>query len=1473
MVHRQYPARANAARKSSLRAILAGTASLCALTTAPAMAGNIATASTTYNASGLGNSVSPVFQGGTLVVDSASNPAYSQNFTLDTSTSNTIDQNGNSATFSGIFSDAVSGSAGNIIFANGSSGGAITLTGVNSYTGTTTINTGASLILNGSGSIATSSHLYDGGIFDISTTTSGAAIESLSGAGSVVLGSRTLAITSAADTFSGVISGTGGLNVTSGTQILTGANTYTGGTTVSGGMLELADGGSILGNVSVTGVLAFAHSDNISFDGTIAGAGGLTQMGGGTLTLTAAENYTGVTTISSGVLVLSNTASIANSSQVNVAGTLDISATSGVSIKSLGGAGQVNLGNQTLTFTSASGTFTGVISGSGGVTVTGGVETLTGINTYTGATTVTGGTLQLGASSVTNNITNSGTVGFFSSGAMTYSGVISGTGAVAQSGAGITSVTTMQAYTGATSITGGTLALVGAGDISASSGLSNGGIFDISGAAGSVTLQSITGNGTIKLGNQQLVLNNASGTYSGNISGAGDLVIAGGRQTLSGTTSFTGVTQINAGALYLASTSALASSSKVVDNALLDVSASTSAASIQLTTINSLAGSGQVALGTTTLQLSNAGDTFSGVIAGSGGVTVSGGTETLTGANTYTGTTSILGGSLVLAGNASLYSAGTVNANGTFDVSGLTSGSVAIGTLSGSGAVVLGGNGLNITNGSTVFSGVISGTGALTVTGGTQILTGTNTYGGGTTISAGTLQLGRALTSGSITGDVTDNGTLAFDRSDNFVFAGAISGTGGVVQMGSGTAALTGANSYSGGTTISAGTLQVGNGGTSGVITGNVADSGTLAFNRSDAQTFAGTISGTGAVTVLGTGPLTLTAVNSYTGTTTIATGADLVLGSAASIASSSSVVDNGTLDLSGAGTPQLASLGGNGAVSLGANTLTLNNGADTFAGVISGTGGLTVTGGKQAVSGMNSYTGATTVNGGTLTVNGSIASSSSVTVNSGGTLAGTGTVSSVTVNSGGSLAPGSGGTGTLAVNGNVAFASGSTFVVNTTSTTSSKLTATGIASLAGTLSASSADGTLLLGQKMTVLTATGGISGSFAVAPITSTGAQFTPSVTYDANNVYLTVNLAKLAPLLPTTATLNQQAPVAGIDRAIAAGATLAAPLQQLGTLTSAGLATAATQLAGEPGADLAEAGRSMFNPFLDTVFDRIQDRSASKRSAWASGFAGSRIVNGDDTLGSQKFKSHASGFAVGYDWHTTSGGVLGVALSQGSANFHLANSMGNGSLDSWQAGLYGWLPLGRHAYNAFMLGGGLDDLSTTRTLTVSGTDMLSAKPKGLTFGGRYEAGVILPLLTPYIAVEDRMFHRNGYNESAVSGTSNFALAFGAQTANSIDAELGLRQSMDVPLDRIWSIRLSDRLAWVHDMSGLDSASASFASAPASGFTVYGAHTGRDAGRLSLGAMLFNKTGLGLDLHMEAQSSAHSQSYTGIAGLNVTW
>ena len=893
-----------------------------------------------------------------------------------------------------------------------------------------------------------------------------------------------------------------------------------------------------------------------------------------------------------------------------------------------------------------------------------------------------------------------------------------------------------------------------------------------------------------------------------------------------------------------------------------------------------------MALGSATLVLNNAGDTFSGSISGSGGVTVAGGTQTFTGASSFTGTTTVKNGaSLVLAGGASLANTGTVADSGIFDMSAITTGGTAIGSLSGSGTLLLGSNTLTVTSAATSFSGSITGPGGLTVAGGTQVLAGSSSYTGGTTVSGGgTLQLGNGLTNGSIVGNVVDNGTVAFNQLSATTFAGIISGSGGVLQNGVGTAALTAANTYTGGTTIGAGTLQIGNGGTTGSIVGDVTDNGTLAFDRSDAVTFGGTISGTGGVSQLGGNILTLTAVNTYSGATSIDNTGTLRLSSTGSIAASSDVIVNGVLDLSTAGTtPKLVSLGGSGIVTLGAQTLQLTAGNDSFSGAITGSGGLTVSGGTQTLSGTSSYTGPTTIMGGALAVTGSIASSSGVAINAGGTLAGSGAVPSVQVGSGGTLAPG---LGALNVAGNTTFASGSTYQVSLSSTSSSKLVVSGTASLAGTVSVVSTDGSYLLGQKITILTAGGGVSGSFGLAPLASqSGAQYSGKLSYDSTNAYLEIDLAKLSPALASTATANQVSAVKGIDAAIAGGNSLPAAFNGLGNLSQAALGTAADQLSGEIGSDVARAGQATLDPFLNSIFDHLsnsqsdgaatsRDRATSGTRVWISGISGSDLGQGDSaTLGSHKFKSHITGFVAGLETAISPSFTVGGAVSAVQSSFHAGNSLGEGSNDTIQVAGYAYKQFSRKTYGSFAAVVALGDVKTDRILTVSGTDTLKARANTLAFSGRYETGIKLGWITPYLAVQDTVFNVPGYGETASTGSPTFALNYQSQTTNTADLELGVRQSADIALGRFWTLKLTDRFGLNHDFSGRPASHESFAALPASTFTAYGAATSKDAALISFGAQFTSLQGLAFGARIDSQVGAKSQTYTGIADLGFRW
>ena len=676
-----------------------------------------------------------------------------------------------------------------------------TFGGQNIYTGTTTINAPATLVLTGSGSIATSAGVIGaGGIFDISGTTVGASITTLSGTGLVQLGGKNLLLSAASGTFAGSITdgglsnGTGGqFIVNAGSETLTGVNSYTGMTTITAGAtLAIAGSGSIAtssgmaangtldisasttGGISLTTLFGSGTvnlgtktltltGQNHVFDGSIVDGqnGGKLVLQSGVLGLTGTNTYTGTTTIAAGTyLFLNGTGSIANSSNVILHGLFDISGTSaGASVVSVDGDGFIDLGAQTLTFSNASGSFSGIISDAGmqgSVVVQGGTETLTGLNTYIGTTTI-------------------------ASGAM--------------------------------------LALSGGGSIASSAGVSANGALDITNAGSDVSITTLSGTGRVNLGANTLTLSAAASDFAGVIDGTGGLTLAAGTETLSGVNTYTGVTNVNTGAgLALSGGGSVTSSSTVRVDGNLNIAQTTAG-----TTIRNLTGAGTVSLGSETLSLTNSSASFGGVIGGTGGITVNSGTQFLYGVNTYTGTTTIAPtGTLALGSGGSIAASSGVVNNGALDISA-TAPDGDITTLSGNGTVALGANTLTLTNAQGTFSGTIGGTGRFAITGGAETLTGTSTYTGGTSVSNAQLTVNGNAAMGDAAGSLAlSNATLttttsfdtaraisltgtggAINTNGNTIGAsGVISGSGALVATGGGRLNLTGTNTYSGGTLI-----------------------------------------------------------------------------------------------------------------------------------------------------------------------------------------------------------------------------------------------------------------------------------------------------------------------------------------------------------------------------------------------------------------------------------------------------------------------------------------------------------------------------------------------------------------------------------------------------------------------------------------------------------------------------------------------
>lgn len=869
-----------------------------------------------------------------------------------------------------------------------------------------------------------------------------------------------------------VIAGVGGLTKDGlGTLTLTGENTFGGGTTIVEGILRLGNGGttgSILGDVTNNGILAFNRADSVTFDGVISGNGAVEKAGLGTTILTAGNSYTGGTTITAGTLQLGDG---------NTTGSI------------LGDVAN----NGILAFNRSDNViFSGLISGNGGIEQAGtGKTTLTADNTSAGNTTIARGTLQLGnggtTGSVAGNVTNNGTLIFDRSNTLVFDGVISGGGTMVKNGAGVLELTANNSYLGATAVNSGTLLVNG--DQSAATGLTtvnSGATLGGSGTlGGDVTIADgavlAPGNspGTLTINGDLSLASGATLDYqfgeAGVVGGAlNDLVNVGGDLILDGTlnvsvssggTFGSGIYRVfnydgtltdnglELGTMPFGSDTILQTAVNhqvnLINTAGLDLSFWDGGAGLKndgtinggdgvwhvggaddnwteaTGTINAPYENGSFAVfagasGTVTVDNSDGAVKVAGMQFATDGYAVTGdaltlvgpqatvrvgdgtatgagytatidadltgtsqlvktdlGTLVLRGTNTYTGGTAINGGTVQIASDANLgaatgglsFDGGTLNT--TADI---TSGRNV--DLAGAGTFRTG------AGTTATLTGSVSGVGSLIKDGaGNLVISGNATQTGGTTITAGTLQVGNGATSGSLEGNVTNNGILAFNRSDDITFNGTITGSGSLNKLGSGTTTLTGDSRYSGGTTIANGTLELGNGGTSGSIRGNVTNNGILAFNRADAVTFDGVISGVGSVHQTGSGKTVLTADNTYTGGTRIA---------------------DGTLELGDGGTTGslLGDVTNNGTLAFNRTDVV------TFDGAITGTGGIDQIGmGTTILTGDSSaLTGSSQVQKGVLSVNGVLGGSMAV---KGGRLQGIGQVGETTNFAGGTIAPG----------------------------------------------------------------------------------------------------------------------------------------------------------------------------------------------------------------------------------------------------------------------------------------------------------------------------------------------------------------------------------------------------------------------------------------------------------------------------------
>ncbi len=536
-----------------------------------------------------------------------------------------------------------------------------------------------------------------------------------------------------------------------------------------------------------TGVVAMTGTRNITVTaGTLEVAGiiaesggtaGITKLGTGSLALSGANIFNGPVTVSGGMLIARNNGALGNNTAVSVAAGATLTLDGGVTIA-----------GKTLS-----------IAGEGVATQQGALRGVNGDNVWVGdinvnTSAITRVVAGSGTLTINGNMITSGTAanGLVFQGSGTVNGVISGDANITRSNndPGVWTFNGANTHTGNTLVSNGALQIGNALALQFSPLTVNSAVNGLRFSPGinAVSLLSLTG--TVAAANFSLNdtagapvaltvgTNGLNSTYAGAINGTGTLVKVGaGTLTLSGASQFSGGVTINSGALTASDATAVVAGATNVRNGLgtglvsmatgttLNLRATGTSDSSQQRLVygNDLAYSGPV-----TITVDRGGGTGSNKILVMGNLTLGADPLTVTSANNYA----------VQFGNTTLTANATVN-------SGTATGNVILG---------------NVTENGGAFSLTKTGAGRMTIVGNAA-------HTGGTIVSAGVLQVGLGGTTGSVAGNIANDANVTFLRSDSTTYAGQISGTGGLTKSGTGTLTLTGANTYSGITNVTNGTL------------------------------------------------------------------------------------------------------------------------------------------------------------------------------------------------------------------------------------------------------------------------------------------------------------------------------------------------------------------------------------------------------------------------------------------------------------------------------------------------------------------------------------------------------------------------------------------------------------------------------------------------------------------------------------------
>lgn len=720
--------------------------------------------------------------------------------------------------------------------------------------------------------------------------------------------------------------------------------------------------------------------------------------------------------------------------------------------------------------------------------------------------------------------------------------------------------------------------------------------------------------------------------------------------------------------------------------------------------------------------------TFSGNIVNSGSITGSGPGILITSVSSFLGGITNNGGTIgsdggsapgILISNVSSFSGGIAINGGSVtgqdapgisivNVSNFSNGIFNSGTITGNPCCGAG-TGVLIQQVST-FSGGVTNTGTIQGSCGAGLRINTVSQFNGNIFNGGTISGAICCNAAGIgvliqgvstfTGNVTNTGKITGNCGDGLrivnvtKLVGNIS-NGGTISGRSGNGITLGISTFQG---------QIIN---TGLISGQVGIylSGEGVGSTSNVSIFnSGTITGTA-------GP-TPTAIEFGGGTNTLTLGPGYVF--------------NGIVVGTGHDIFQLGG-SGNGTLNLGLiNSTSQFRGFNTF-NVVSGNWTAFGTFSNCCAEGANGPW--MVLQGGTLNVVGDLSQASSLTVNSGGKVMGYGFLPNTTILDGGTLAPGGPlfelgasnpgdgvgapvpslvlpNTNVLTIQGNLSMGSAANYLVQVYSTTSTKTIVTGTANIGGYLIANAAGGPYTLGQTYTVMTDTNGIHGTFSLLETTGNFGPYRPVITYDADDVFLTMQYAIFAPLLPSNATINERNTAQALDAFVLGGGALPPGFSNIFNFTPQQILNALNQLTGEVGTGAQQTSFQLMNEFMDLLFgapggpgggggmmsfaparqDFPDDvalayasvlkappaLARSPLSVWAASYGGANRTDGDPiVMGSADLTAKTFGTAVGLEDQISPDTKIGVALAGAGGGWTLSGGLGSGTSNAVQGG----------------------------------------------------------------------------------------------------------------------------------------------------------------------------------------------------------